>query len=519
MPQVMTTLATQTRRGFYRQKRSLTFRCLCTSVLIGISSFVFAQADDLVTKSQRAKEAMNAGRFEEAVVIYQELVKAIPGNPGLRMNLGLALHSAGRYREASRQFETVAKDQPDFATAWLMLGLAHQKLGEPEKAIPPLERALKLEPENKIALMELADGLLSAGRPEEAETRFQQLTELEPGNAKTWQGLGLSYVALSRRAFAELEKIAPETAYWYCLLARSLASRNQLHTAFKLYKTALAKSPTLRGVHASLAEIYQKTGHADWAAAEEERERKLVPPDCAAQPLECDFLAGRFREMLARARQDTSAESYYWQARAYEELSLDAFSHLSEMPPSGAVHDLMAEAYRMEGKYDLAAKEWEEALRLAPQDRRLQNGLARALWLNRDYDKARPLLEELLKVEPESAELNYELGDALLRSESAEQALAYLETAVKLSPDHVAAHASLGRAYMRMGRAEAAIPHLQAALELDEEGSLYYQLAQAYQKVGQKGLAAQSMQKFEEASAAARARRPKSHEEFQITPP
>ena len=49
-----------------------------------------AQSDDLALKSRRAKDLMAAGRFAEAIPIYEELVRAVPGNPGLLLNLGLA---------------------------------------------------------------------------------------------------------------------------------------------------------------------------------------------------------------------------------------------------------------------------------------------------------------------------------------------------------------------------------------------------------------------------------------------
>lgn len=84
-----------------------------------VSGLLCAQTDLLAAKSQRAKQAMSAGRFEEAVTLYREFVRVLPGNPGLRMNLGLALHSAGRYREAIEQFRAVLKQQPrGLCSAW-----------------------------------------------------------------------------------------------------------------------------------------------------------------------------------------------------------------------------------------------------------------------------------------------------------------------------------------------------------------------------------------------------------------
>ncbi len=492
---------------------------MCAAAVAYFPRTLGSQTGGLVEKSQRAKEAMSGGRYDEAASLYSDLVRAMPDNAGLRMDLGLALHSSGRYREAIQQFQTAVKRDPALGPAWMMLGLAYQKLGEPKEAIAPLERALGADPSSRVARLELADACLSANRPQEAMGHFNAIVEADPNDAKAWQGLGLSYVALSQRSFSALEKTAPDSVYRDLVLARTLMSRNELYTAFHLYKQALAKAPGLREVHEGLAEAYQATGHPDWAAIEKDRALELPEQDCASHALECDFHAGRFQELLERAKSDPSPDSLFWQTQAYEELSLEAFSHLGQLPATVEIHNLMAEAYRIKGKYDLAARERQEALNLDPQNRQVQKGLAQALWLNRKYDRAQPLLEKLIAQEPESAELNYELGDTLLRSGFAEAAIPLLERAARSSPRNLAAHASLGRAYMRVNQAEQAIPHLKAALSLDEEGSLYYQLAQAYQKAGDAALANQTMQRFEEISSAVRALKPQHVEEFQITPP
>ena len=81
---------------------------LCGS-LLSASAPLLAQRDGLPAKSHDAKKAMSEGRFEAAVSLYQELVRADPDNAGFVLDLGLALHSAGRYREAVRQFEAYLK--------------------------------------------------------------------------------------------------------------------------------------------------------------------------------------------------------------------------------------------------------------------------------------------------------------------------------------------------------------------------------------------------------------------------
>ena len=67
------------------------------------------QSADLAAKSHRGSELMQSGRFEVAVPIYQDLVRAVPNNPSLLMNLDSALYMTGQNRKAIPQFEAALK--------------------------------------------------------------------------------------------------------------------------------------------------------------------------------------------------------------------------------------------------------------------------------------------------------------------------------------------------------------------------------------------------------------------------
>jgi len=471
---------------------------------------------DLAEMSHQAKEAMVAGNFRQAAALYRELVKALPDNPGLRMNLGLALHSEGQYREAIPNFQMVAKQAPE---AWLFIGLDHLKLGQPELAIAPLEKVIAADEKNEEARLELAEAFLESGKPRQAADHFETLVKLDPENAKGWHGLGLAYLALSREAFTGLEKLAGDSAWRDALFARSLVERGRIYSAFRLYHQALAKDPGLRGIHAGIAEVYRRTNHHDWAEIEEDREKNLPSPHCEPRTLECEYVAGRYQRILERTNGNHTAEALYWQSQAWSKLSEQCFERLARMPSSGAIYELMAEADRVQGKYEEAVQEWRKVLQLSPADQHAKAGFARALWLNREFDAARPLLGDLVKKEPESPDLNFELGDVLLNGDDIPNAIHYLQTAIKLDPAQLQAHASLGRAYVRAGQPRRAIPHLRAAAALDPDGRGYYTLAQAYEAAGHKELGREALRKYREVSAARRERETGTSEEYQITAP
>ncbi|MFN3322792.1 MAG: tetratricopeptide repeat protein [Bryobacteraceae bacterium] len=455
--------------------------------------------DDLGAKSRRATQAMAEKRFAEAAALYRELIAAVPGNAGLHMNLGLALHSTRQYREALEQFETAARLQPDLAPAHLLLGMTQLKLGQPAKAIDPLKQALALQPSDAMACLELADAYLSLARFDEAAAQFRRLTELDARSPKAWHGLGLAYVSLSRAAFAELEKTAGQSAYWYALLARSRAEQGQHGTAYHFYRRALEVKPAFRGIHPAIAEIYRATGRAEWAAKEQAKEARLPRPDCNAEPIECAFAAGRYEQVLQLTRAKRTAEALYWRSRAAGELASAAFLRLGQLPPSSSLHELLAEAHGLQGNYAAAAAEWRKALALAPSDSRLERGLARSLWMGREYEQARPLLEKLVRREASrTAELHYQLGDTIFRLQGAEEALPHLTRAAAQDATLLPTRALLGRVLLDLGQAEKAIPHLKAALPEDADGSTLFQLSRAYRAVGQAELARQTLAQYQE---------------------
>lgn len=475
-------------------------RRACAVLIVSVCTpLIGAQPADLAGKSERAREALVAGRYDEAAALYLDLVRALPDNPGLRTNLGMALHSAGKYREAIEQFSAVLKLQPDSPAGLLFLGLAHQKLGQPREAIAPLARLVKAEPNNRLALLELADAHLSSGGAEQAAPCFRRLTEVDPKAPKAWQGLGLSYVALSRRSFEALEKVAPESSYWHALLARSRAEQSKYGTAFYLYRQALAQSPGLPGIHAAIADIYRKTGHDDWAAVEEAKERTVPSKQTAAPP--------------------GSAEFHYGRALSFGKQALEAFSRLGQLPPSAEIHELTGEAWRIRGDFKQSVDEYRAALKMQPNNQRLERELAKSLWLNQEYESALPIMERMIRLDPGNAELNFMFGDVVLRTKDTEQSIPFLEKAVTLDPRLRKAHASLALACLRLDRVEQAIQHLEVALPDDEDGGLHYLLGQAHQRLGHTEAARRASEEGARLVATRQSRMTQLNAERQITPP
>jgi tetratricopeptide (TPR) repeat protein len=475
-----------------------------------------AQENQLALESQQAKQLMSQGRFEDAIPIYRHLVKAVPGNPGLILNLGLAQEMAGHAADAIPQFEAVLKMQPESVPALTSLGMAQLQLNQPGRAIAPLQKLIALQPDNRDARGMLAGALSSAGRPAEAARQYRKLTAIDASNAKAWYGLGKSYESLASRAFDQLEKTAPESPYVLQLIGDSQVSRQQYRSAFFFYKQAIGKMPSLRGLHSGLAEVYEKTGHADWAAAERQREQSLPPLNCQAQAAECLFSKGKFLD-AAQAGKDPA--SLVWVAKSYNALAIQAFDKLGSLPESVEIHALKAEIFRGHRQYLEEANEWRAALKIAPGDPRLMHELRVSLFSGHDYQTVIPMLQSALKDHPDSAEDQFMLGTSLLRLQEPEKSLPYLQSALRKEPGMIAADASLGMALALINRSADAIPHLEKALTIDEDGSLHYQLARAFQAQGNTQKARELMTKYQQIQKQSQESKEEVAKEAQITAP
>jgi predicted Zn-dependent protease len=373
--------------------------------------------------------------------------------------------------------------------------MSHLQLNQPAQALAPLKKLITLQPNDVNARGMLAGAEMTLNRFDDAAANYRALTKLAPNDPKAWYGLGKAYEALATERFNELTKLAPQSGYVASLVADSRLQRRQYRSAFFFYKEAEKSTPDLPGLHVGLARVYRETGHPDWAAAEEKLE---AGPGCQVQTQACRFLRGDY--LGATKVVSKTDASLFWAARAYNQLAIDSFAKLTQMPDSPELHALKAQILHDHGQDVEAAKEWRAAMAIAPDpnDPRLKAELANALFLARDYGAAMPMIQQFLRADPAAADWNFMMGESLWRTQQAEKALPYLERALKTNPNMLPAHAALGLALVSLGRNSEAIPHLESAASLDDDGSLHYSLARAYQAAGDKDRARASMEQYTE---------------------
>ena len=461
-------------------------RCMLTLLLaLVVPATAAAQPGDPAVRSAAASRAMKDGRFDEAARLYGELLQALPDEPGLLMNLGMALAMGGHEADALPPLERAVALKPDLFPARLFLGSSYLALGQPEKAIPPLERVVAARPGEVEHRRMLAQAYAGVGRGTEAVTQLRKVTELAPRLPGGWFGLGHAYNTVAQDAIGTFNDEPEDSAWRQLLVADALTADGRWTDAFALYRATLERLPAMVSIHDSIARIYQQAGHAVWAA----RERAAAaasPLDCTKRRAMCAFRAGRYRAALAAAVAGNDLESRYWRARAATELASAAFKRLDVLPDSRERREVRATLARGERRYSDAIADLLVALTFAPEDPGLLDDLGTAYFFARDYEQALRILGPLLEANPDDSGLLTVYGDSLLQLQRVDEAVPALQRAVERNPGDPTARLTLGRAYIQKGEFAAAIPLIEPQLASDEDGSLHVQLARAYGAIGQR---------------------------------
>lgn len=222
---------------------------------------------------------VQAGRYEEAVHVFEQVVESRPDNPYHRVNLASAyqdLLSSGRIKDVDRA-ETITERacdhllqavrlNPDFAPAYRSLGFLYRGMEAPWRAREMWSFYLEMEPEGAFvtevtdALEELdriqnlhrmceeASYLVNHGEAERGLQMLREVVEAESGWYEAWFWMGLACRELEMldagiEAFGRAVELDSESPFAYHELAALLARKGEREAAEGFWRRALEIDP------------------------------------------------------------------------------------------------------------------------------------------------------------------------------------------------------------------------------------------------------------------------------------
>lgn len=367
-----------------------------------------------------------------------------------------------------------------------------------------LSAEIKLNPGSLLAKLGMARLHLEQGAKAQAATEIGEIEKADAGflRAHAWffnAGLPRSKRAELLGALEEAQTSTGVTEEAVALFRDSSGGREPSNSTLDRVTDA---SPA-RGVKVAAADptkLYAKGSYRECDDALGSRLQQLPPKDLQLLA-SCAYLTGDYPNTLRAAEKlasnpITEAPGLYWETKSAEKLATQALMRASAADPdSPKLHALLGDIYRQQKAFPDAEQEYRKALALRPGESGALFGLALALLADGRNDEALTVAEAVLAKNPDDPELNAVMGEILCVREDFAGAEPYLKKGLNTKLEYVArVHGLLGGVYAKTNRTQQAIAELKLGLVSDKDGSLHYQLARLYLKVGDRDSALQAFE-------------------------
>jgi tetratricopeptide (TPR) repeat protein len=164
---------------------------------------------DLGARNSLAAAYVKAGRFDDAVAQFGEVLKAVPGNQAALLGRGITYHLANNLEAAAADLSSViataskgefAASDPQLEHAYYEYGVVLLEQGQAAQAAGNLEKALAIDSGDADALYSYGDALLKTGDPAKAVLALRRAVGYVPlGWCEPYAKMSEGYTSLGNQ--------------------------------------------------------------------------------------------------------------------------------------------------------------------------------------------------------------------------------------------------------------------------------------------------------------------------------
>ena len=373
-------------------------------------ALLFLQAADPIGEGLKA---LDAGKYEAAADAFQKALQADPGDYAAHFNLALAYGFLHRDAEGIAEYRKTLQLKPGLYEADLNGAILLLRQKDFAGALPLLQDAASQKPKEFRPRFYVAEAQMQTGALEQAADSYRAALAIDPKSAGAELGLG-----------------------------RALARQGNLADAAPHYRQAAEADPKLREWLLELADLYEKN-HQPAEALALYRE---FPGDPAAQ---------------ARAGQAMLENKQYGEA-------IPSLEETYAKEPSQSNCVALAMAYLFAGQLPKALPLMQQAVTAEPANFEIRMMYGRGLRDSKQYAPAAIQFQEAVKLKPDDAAAWTDLAGMLHLSGDLPQALAAFEKARALGQDTPGNCFFRAIILDRMHQLKPALEAYQAFLEMDQ---------------------------------------------------
>lgn len=419
---------------------------------------------------QRAVEAAQKGKLDQAIAGFKEVLKLEPKNVAARANLGMIYFQKGDAANAEKNLKVVISSGAATAPVYGLLGTIYMQTGRPGPAVPLLQKAAKADPKSYSLQASLGIASAMAGKLPEAERAYRAAIKLN-GNDLRMQ-IALAQVLARQKKWKEsravLKLIAakdpknPEVALYMATMAEQEGDAKGALDAYRHAEEIASGDPAMLF---NIALSYQRVKKPLEAIRVYDKYLKSFPKEPAARRSTAFFNMGILE--FGEKKFAEAVESF----KMANELKKDWPEATSNLALSYAYGD----------KYPEAIRVFEDALKRNPNHQPLYVGLAYCYEKTRRFAEAATTYEKLIKLFPKDIEAYRKLSVVYQAVGRDSDSANVLKQAANLQPNDPSLLSELGVTYQRAGKNDLAVAAFkQAARFAPKDVSVALNLAGAY---------------------------------------
>lgn len=207
-----------------------------------------------------AMEHQNAGRLNEAEVLYRQVLGAAPDHPEALNWLGAIALQCGALDPARQLISRAIEVAPNYAEAYCNLGDVLATAGDMQGAADAYQKAIDLRPNFVEAVNNLGTVLADLGRVDEAMAAYRKARELQPGSPQPWCNISQALLGMHRTdeaLAAARESLARDDRFAdaHNNLGAGMLQKGEVDGALRSFRHAAALKNDFPLAHANLAMV------------------------------------------------------------------------------------------------------------------------------------------------------------------------------------------------------------------------------------------------------------------------
>jgi protein O-GlcNAc transferase len=237
-----------------------------------------------IRQLQAAVAHQKAGRFADAIKLYNRILKHSPDNFDCVYLLAILHTQQGNFKSAVDMFRRAAKMRPNVSDVQYNLAVVLGMTGNHAEAALAYRRVLEIDPRHANARNNYAASLLSAGQAAAAVQQYDELIALQPASAEAYnnRGLALQYTRRFDESLGSYDKaiaLKPDFPEAHVNRGNVLATLQRPDEALASYNKAIALKPDFADAHSNAGNIHNNRKSYSAALEAYNRALSLRPDD------------------------------------------------------------------------------------------------------------------------------------------------------------------------------------------------------------------------------------------------